>query len=83
MTDKQRMVRHLPERVLRQYGHVQRVPRPPTMVMPLAPAYVVAAFLEFALHSFPNSRRVTRSWTMSVGSIQIGTLGGSTVYPIL
>jgi hypothetical protein len=44
------MVRHLPERVLRQYGHVQRVPRPPTTIMPLAPADVAADFLEFALH---------------------------------
>jgi len=33
--------------------------------------------------SFPNSRGVTRSRTTSLGSIQIGTLGGSTVYPIL
>ena len=32
---------------------------------------------------FPSSRGVTRSRTASLGSIQIGTLGGSTVYPIL
>ena len=32
---------------------------------------------------FPSSRGVTRSRTTSLGSIQIGTLGGSTVYPIL
>jgi len=30
-----------------------------------------------------SRRRVTRSRTTSLGSIQIGTLGGSTVYPIL
>lgn len=51
------MVRHLPERVLRQYRHVQRVPRPPTDVMPLAAADVAAAFLEFALHVVPHQRR--------------------------
>jgi len=33
--------------------------------------------------SFPNSRGVTRSLATSLGIIQIGTLGGSTVYPIL
>ncbi|KEH42247.1 transmembrane protein, putative [Medicago truncatula] len=57
MASKQRMVRHLPERVLRQYRHVQRVPRPPTTVMPLALVDVVAAFLEFALHVVPQQQR--------------------------
>jgi len=33
--------------------------------------------------SFPSSRGVTRSQTTSLGSIQIGTSGGSTVYLIL
>jgi len=33
--------------------------------------------------SFLSSRGVTRSLTTSLGSIQIGTLGGSTVYHIL
>jgi len=33
--------------------------------------------------SFPSSIGVTRSWTMSLGGILIGTSGGSTVYPIL
>ncbi|RHN82296.1 hypothetical protein MtrunA17_Chr1g0208431 [Medicago truncatula] len=50
MVDKQKIVRHLPERVLRQYDYVQTVPRPATTILPLAPADVVAAFLEFALH---------------------------------
>jgi len=50
MVGKQKMVRHLPERVLRQYRYVQTVSRSPTTILPLAPAYVVAAFLEFALH---------------------------------
>ncbi|XP_024632161.1 protein MAIN-LIKE 2-like [Medicago truncatula] len=48
--DRQSMVCHLLERVLRQYEHVQRVPRPPTRVMPLATVDVAAAFLKFALH---------------------------------
>ena len=50
MAGKQKMVRHLPKRVVRQYKYVQKVSRPPTTIMPLAPADVVAAFLEFALH---------------------------------
>jgi len=33
--------------------------------------------------SFPSSRGVVRSRTTSLGRIQISTLGGSTVYPIL
>jgi len=57
MAGKQRMVRHLLERVLRQYRYVQTVPRPPTTIMPLASADVVAAFLEFALHVIPQQQR--------------------------
>jgi len=56
MAGKQKMVRHLPEQVVRQYN-VQKVPRPPTMIMPLAPADVAAAFLEFALHVAPQQQR--------------------------
>jgi len=83
MAGKQKMVRHLPERVVRKYGYVQKVPRPPTTIIPLVPADVVAAFLSLLCMSFPSSGGVTRSLTTSLGSIQIGTLGGSTVYPIL
>jgi len=54
MAGKQKMVRHFPERVVKQYKYVQKVPRPPTTIMPLAPADVVAAFLEFALHVVPQ-----------------------------
>jgi len=57
MAEKQKMVRHLPERVVRQYRYVQKVIRPPTTIMPLALADVVAAFLEFALHVVPQQQR--------------------------
>jgi len=57
MAGKQKMVRHLPERVLRQYDYVQTVPRPPTMILPLAPADVAAAFLEIALHVVSQQER--------------------------
>jgi hypothetical protein len=50
MADKARMVRHLPERVLRQYNYVQTVPRPPTTIEELELPEVVTAFMEFALH---------------------------------
>jgi len=40
MVGKQKMVRHLPEWVVRQYRYVQKVPRPPTTIMPLAPSDV-------------------------------------------
>ena len=57
MAEKQKMVRHLPKRVVRQYGYVQNVPRPPTTIMSLAPADVVVAFLEFAMHVVPQQQR--------------------------
>jgi len=57
MAGKQRMVCHLPKRVMRQYRYVQTVPRPPTTIMPLAPTVVVAAFLEFALHVIAQQHR--------------------------
>jgi hypothetical protein len=50
MADKARMVRHLPDRVLRQYDYVQTVPRPPMTIRPLEPTEVVTVFLEFAVH---------------------------------
>jgi len=57
MTGKQKMVRHLPERVLRQYKYVQTVLRPPTTILSLAPADVAAAFLEFALYVVAQQQR--------------------------
>jgi len=50
MAGSDKMVRHLPERVLRQYGYVQAWPRPPTDIEALAADDVVQAFTEFALH---------------------------------
>jgi len=69
------MVSHLPERVLRQYGYVQTVPRPPTTIMPLAPADVVAAFFEFALHVVPQQQRGDQVlsknfWRLSLNTVR-------------
>ena len=57
MASKQKMVCHLSERVLRQYDYVQTVPRPPTTILPLAPADMAAVFLEFALHVVSQQQR--------------------------
>jgi hypothetical protein len=57
MVGKDRMVRHLPERVLRQYGYVQRIPRPPTDIEDLAADDVAHAFTEFALHVLSHQQR--------------------------
>jgi len=57
MAGKQKMVRHFPGRVVRQYRYVQKVPQPPTTIMPLSLADVVSAFLEFALHVVPQKQR--------------------------
>jgi len=42
---------HLPERVLRQYGYVQRVPRHLTDVLKLKPPQIVQAFVDFRTHT--------------------------------
>lgn len=47
MCGDRRVYRHLPERVLRQYGYVQSVPRPPSDVAELTPAEIVQAFVDF------------------------------------
>ena len=78
-----KMVRHLPERVLRQYEYVQTVLRSPTMILPLAPADVAVTFLEIVMHVVSQQERGHQVRTTSLGSIQISTLGGSIVYHIL
>jgi hypothetical protein len=57
MAGRDRMVRHLPERVIRQYGYVQRIPRPPTDIELLAADDVAQAFTEFALHVLSHQQR--------------------------
>jgi len=51
MCGDRRVYRHLPDRVLRQYGYVQIVPRPPTDVVELSPAEIVQAFVDFRTHT--------------------------------
>jgi hypothetical protein len=50
MANKDRMCRHLPEQVLRQYDYVQTIPLPPTRIAVIEPTDVVMAFMEFAVH---------------------------------
>ena len=57
MADRDRMVCHLLERVLRQYGYVQRIPRPSTDIEVLAADDVAHAFTEFALHVLSHQQR--------------------------
>jgi hypothetical protein len=57
MASKARMMRHLSERVLRQYIYVQSVPIPPTTIGPLEPAEVVTTFLEFNVHVLSQQQR--------------------------
>jgi len=57
MADSDRMVRHLPERVLRQYGYVQRILRPPTDIEVIAADDVAHAFTEFARHVLSHQQR--------------------------
>ena len=75
MTGKQKMVCHLPKRVLRQYGYVQTVPRPHTSIGPLDPAEVAIAFLEFVVHVLSQQERgesipEDKDWMHSNGYIK-------------
>jgi len=57
MAGKDRRVRHFPERVLRHYGYVQTIPRPPTDIGRLPGNDVAQAFTEFALHVLSHQLR--------------------------
>jgi len=75
MADRDRMVRHLPERVLRQYGYVQTRPRPPTDIEALAADDVAQAFTKFALHILSHQQRGhpvpdNESWAHTRGYIR-------------
>jgi len=72
MAGSDRMVRHLPERVLRQYRYVQTIPRPPTDIELLAADDVAQVFTEFALHVISHQHRVhpvpdNQSWDHTKG----------------
>jgi len=83
MAGKQKMVRHLPERVLRQY-EMFRLFLDLLLRFCLLPQHMwLLPSWSLLCMSLLSSRGVTRSRTTSLGSIQIGTLGASTVYPIL
>ena len=56
MANSDRMVRHLPERVLRQYGYVQTIPRAPTDIKLVADD-MAQAFTEFSLHVLSHQQR--------------------------
>jgi hypothetical protein len=75
MADKDRMVRHLPELVLMQYGYVQTIPIPPMTIQPLEAEHVVTAFLEFDLHVLSQQERgepvpKDKEWMHSNGYIK-------------
>lgn len=57
MVGKDRMCRHLLERVLRQYDYVQTIPGPLTTIAELAPKEVVMAFMEFLVHVLSEQER--------------------------
>jgi len=57
MAGRDRMIRHLLERVLRKYGYVQRIRRPPTDIEVIAADDVANAFTEFALHVLSHQQR--------------------------
>lgn len=57
MTGSDRMVHHLPERVLRQYGYVQTILKAPTDIELIAANDVAQTFTEFSLHVLSHQQR--------------------------
>lgn len=57
MAEKQKIVRHLPEKVTRQYNYVQTIHRPSTSIGPLEPVVVATAFLEFVVRVLSQQER--------------------------
>ena len=55
MCGVRRVYHHFPERVLRQYGYVQSIPRHPTNVVELTPPQIVQAFVDFRTHTLKES----------------------------
>ena len=80
MCGVRRVYRHLPERVLRQYGYVQWVPRHPTDVVELLPPQIVQAFVDFRTHTLKEpdwgepAREQTWRMAMCYGTVQCLTL---------
>jgi hypothetical protein len=74
MCGDRRVYRHLPERVLRQYGYVQSVPRPPTDVPALTPAEIVQAFTDFRTHTLKaddwGEQAGEQPWRMAEGYVR-------------
>ena len=73
MCGVRRVYRHLPERVLRQYGYVQSVPRHPMDVVELPPPQIVQAFVDFRTHTLkePDWGQPTgeQTWRMADGYV--------------
>nr|ABN05849.1 IMP dehydrogenase/GMP reductase, putative [Medicago truncatula] len=57
MCGVRRVYRHLSERVLRQYGYVQTIPRHPTDVRDLPPPSIVQMFVDFRTHTLKADAR--------------------------
>jgi len=57
MVDKDRLCRHLPERILRQYNYCQTIPKTHAMIGGLNLADVVVAFQDFTVHVLTHAER--------------------------
>lgn len=81
MCGVRRVYRHLPERVLRQYGYVQTVPRHPTDIVELRPPQIVQAFIDFRTHTLKapdlGEPAVEQTWRMRDGYVLWYTRGSS------
>jgi len=55
MCSVDKVYRHLPERVKRQYRYVQDVPRHPTDVVQMRETHIVQAFIDFRTHTIKQN----------------------------
>jgi len=74
MCGDRRLHRHLPERVLRQYGYVQTIPRPLTDVAEMSAAEIAQAFLDFCTRTLKaadwGEHAGEDSWRMADGYVR-------------
>jgi len=62
MCGVEKVHRHLPERVKRQYGYVQDIPKPLTYVVQMWDSHIMQAFIDFCLHTTKED-----SWSNPAG----------------
>nr|ABN09750.1 IMP dehydrogenase/GMP reductase, putative [Medicago truncatula] len=88
MCNDRKVHRHLPDRVLRQYGYVQTVPRHPSDVVELSPTEIVHTFFDFRTHTLKaadcGEHAGEETWHMADGYVRWYAIAShSQILPLL